>query len=181
MPQLVRLQSQTNSTPCMQVFYLETILYILFPFLRTASRDCTEGSSSWASAAFQVGGDVHYRTPSKSQALGKHKLSIFESVKTSKSKLRKTTSEYNDITRPPFADLVVRPTITFPADSSFDLTPPHFTDPRIDVFDSDIPFDMDRLSLESQDVIDLVSHDYLPGFISGLDDCSSLPELTDVG
>ncbi|XP_058207569.1 protein PHOTOPERIOD-INDEPENDENT EARLY FLOWERING 1 isoform X1 [Rhododendron vialii] len=148
---------------------------------RTASRDCTEGSLSWASAAFQVGGDVHYRTPSKSQALGKHKLSIFESVKTSKSKLRKTTSEYNDITRPPFADLVVRPTITFPADSSFDLTPPHFTDPRIDVFDSDIPFDMDRLSLESQDVIDLVSHDYLPGFISGLDDCSSLPELTDIG
>lgn len=71
--------------------------------------------------------------------------------------------------------------ITFPADSSFDLTPPHFIDPRIDVFDSDIPFDMDRLSLESQDVIDLVSHDYLPGFISGLDDCSSLPELTDIG
>ncbi|PSS13807.1 Protein PHOTOPERIOD-INDEPENDENT EARLY FLOWERING like [Actinidia chinensis var. chinensis] len=147
---------------------------------RTASRDCTESSSSWASSAFQTG-DVKYRTASKSQTLGKHKLSICEPVKPSKSKARKTALDLaSDIITPPIADL--QPMITLPINSimSFDLTPPVISDVGIDAFESSFPLDMDEYWLDSQG-FDLVPHDYVPGFISGLDDYSSLPKFTDIG
>ncbi|GFY99811.1 SNF2 domain-containing protein [Actinidia rufa] len=147
---------------------------------RMASRDCTESSSSWASSAFQTG-DVKYRTASKSQTLGKHKLSICEPVKPSKSKARKTALDLaSDIITPPIADL--QPMITLPINSimSFDLTPPVISDVGIDAFESSFPLDMDEYWLDSQG-FDLVPHDYVPGFISGLDDYSSLPKFTDIG
>ena len=62
----------------------------------------------------------------------------------------------------------------------FELTPPVISDVGIDAFENSFPFDMDEFWLNSQG-FDLVPHDYVHGFISGLDDYSSLPEFTDVG
>ncbi|KAA8546716.1 hypothetical protein F0562_003147 [Nyssa sinensis] len=144
---------------------------------RVASSASIEDCLGWALSAFPPG-DVKSRTSSKSQSLGKHKLSVSNSIKPSKSKMRKTIMESTEL-----ANSEVQPVLKVPSDSNlrFDLAPPIIPDVGIYDFDGSFPFDMDKeLSLESVS-LDGVPHNYVPGFISGLDDCSSLPEFTDIG
>uniref|UniRef100_A0A5B7AQU5 DNA helicase n=1 Tax=Davidia involucrata TaxID=16924 RepID=A0A5B7AQU5_DAVIN len=148
---------------------------------RAASSASIEDRMGWALSAFPTG-DIKSRTASKSQSLGKHKLSVSNLIKPSKSKMRKTTMESIDMHRM-IADPVVQPMLKVSGDSNlrFDLTPPIIGDVGIDDFGGSSPFDMDKdLSLELES-FDVVPHHYVPGFISGLDDCSSLPEFTDIG
>ncbi|XP_052172511.1 protein PHOTOPERIOD-INDEPENDENT EARLY FLOWERING 1 isoform X2 [Diospyros lotus] len=148
---------------------------------RNASIACSEGSLGWASSAFPTG-DGRYRMASKSQTLGKHKLSMCESVKPSKSKTRKTTIESNEM-HGLVADPAVQRKLTAPGTSSMRFDPlPVINDYGIDAFDSSSPCDINEISVPSEThTSDLVPHNYIPGFFSGLDDCSSLPDFMDIG
>ncbi|XP_059662554.1 protein PHOTOPERIOD-INDEPENDENT EARLY FLOWERING 1 isoform X2 [Cornus florida] len=147
---------------------------------RAASRACVEGCLGWASSAFSVG-DVKSRTTSKSLTLGKHKLSMSESTKPSKSKMRKTTLESSD-TPCLVTDLAAKPAMTVPNESNlrFDQTLP--TNPDVGIYDlnSSSLFDNDELTIET-DCSVLVPHHYVPDFISGLEECSLSPEFVDIG
>lgn len=156
---------------------------IHFPILllRDASRTSVEGCLAWASSAFSTG-DVKSRIPLKSQSLGKHKLPFSDSMKPVKSKVRKTITESSDahylIDDPVFQQMMM-----VPKDSNlrFDTTSSSIPDAGINDFESILTFDMDdhpTLDLGSSDV---VPHHYVPGLIAGLEDCSLLLEITDVG
>ncbi|CAK9140298.1 unnamed protein product [Ilex paraguariensis] len=149
--------------------------------LRAAAKASVEGCLGWASSAFQTG-DVKSRPPSKSQSLGKNKLPVSSSMKPSKSKMRKTAMEAS-YTHCPIADPVIQPMLIEPSDSNvrFNKAQPFIPEGWVDDFDCGSAFDMDdKLSLE-EEILDMVPHQYVPDFISGLDDCSLLPEFTDIG
>ena len=62
-----------------------------------------------------------------------------------------------------------------------DLTPVTNDCSWVDGVHSDFYSSMDKvLSLELEG-FDVVPHNYIPGFISGLDDCSVMPFYTDIG
>ncbi|KAJ7002447.1 hypothetical protein NC653_007808 [Populus alba x Populus x berolinensis] len=113
--------------------------------------------------------DFKLRLPSKMQSLGKHKLSVSESTKPLRSKMKKTLIEH--ISQP------------LPVLSSrdpnlrFDLPPIAIQDDKDEYSISSIE---KELSAE-MGTWDAVAHDYVLGFTSGLDDFSSLPEFTDIG
>ncbi|XP_055801077.1 protein PHOTOPERIOD-INDEPENDENT EARLY FLOWERING 1 isoform X1 [Solanum dulcamara] len=135
----------------------------------------SEGCLDWASLAFPIG-DAKSHTPLKLQFLGKHKPS--DSVKVSKSKSRKILTESSDVgwTK----DLVLPPMPSVSDDSC----------PRDDVglsflAESGNGFE-DRALLDLNPVFnagseDVLTHEYVPEFISGLDDWSVFPEFTDIG
>lgn len=148
---------------------------------RDASRTSVEGCLAWASSAFSTG-DVKSRIPLKSQSLGKHKLPLSDSMKPVKSKVRKIITESSDahylIDDPVFQQIMM-----VPKDSNlrFDMTSSSIPDAGINDFESILTFDMDdhpTLDLGSSDV---VPHHYVPGLIAGLEDCSLLLEITDIG
>ncbi|KAF2314573.1 hypothetical protein GH714_027718 [Hevea brasiliensis] len=149
-------------------------------FLRDAARACFEGSLGWASSAFPAN-DVKLRTASKPQSLGKHKLSVSDS-KPPRSKLKKTSErgEMHNL----FAEPALQPLLTVsPRDPNlrFDLAPAVIQDGwtndrdscSISFLDEELPGELGSF--------EAMPHDYVPGLISGLDDCSLLPEYTDIG
>ncbi|XP_012080821.1 protein PHOTOPERIOD-INDEPENDENT EARLY FLOWERING 1 isoform X2 [Jatropha curcas] len=142
-----------------------------------AAKACVEGSLGWASSAFPAN-DVKLRATSKPQTLGKHKLSVSDSVKPPRSKLKKT-SEFSEMHHL-FAEPVLQsPMMVSPRDPNlkFDLTPAFIQDNWMN--DTDCYLDKE-LSLEMGG-LELVPHTYVPDLISGLDDFSLLPEYTDIG
>lgn len=145
---------------------------------RAASRACLEDSFSWATLAFPVG-DAKSRTPLKVQSLGKHKLLASDSNKSSRSKLRKTATESGDtrnlaadpVLHPVFSDLCVKDDVASTSTAEIGMSDLGVTS-AFDV-NPELPMATDRS--------DMVAHDYVPGFISGLDDYLILPEFTDIG
>ena len=66
-------------------------------------------------------------------------------------------------------------------DLSFDLTQPIIPDVENDDVGRNFPPGTDmELSMETES-FEVVPHYYVPGLISGLDDCPLLPEYTDIG
>lgn len=111
--------------------------------------------------------------------LGKHKLPVSESIKPSRSKLKRTSKDQTD----PY---------TLASTEVFQILPLVPTDPslRFDDFSS-FPeaeilepdgtglVDMDEGAL--LDMSSLVSFNFEPDVTSGLDDLSKFPEFTDIG
>ncbi|GAB2295490.1 Pharynx and intestine in excess protein 1 [Dionaea muscipula] len=136
---------------------------------------------------------------SKPTLLGKHKQSTAETNKTSKSKIRKTAYESSE-TYPQFIEptLPGLPRVGF---SNLELLSDSFRSLIPDgggVLDSPLNgtlcgeegnfrfgtslFFLWFLDEESpSEVMSLIPHCYEPGLISGLDDCTLLPEYTDIG
>ncbi|MCE2055141.1 hypothetical protein HAX54_042057 [Datura stramonium] len=135
----------------------------------------SEGCLDWASLAFPIG-DAKSRTPLKSQCLGKHKPS--DSVKVSKSKSKKISTESSDVGLT--KDLVLLPMPSVSNDSC----------PTADVglsfvAESGNGFD-DRTLLDLSSEVNagiegVLRHEYVPDFVWGLDDWSVFPEFTDIG
>ncbi|KAJ6932168.1 hypothetical protein NC651_007780 [Populus alba x Populus x berolinensis] len=144
---------------------------------RDAARACVEGDLGWVSSTAPAN-DFKLRLPSKTQSLGKHKLSVSESTKPPRSKMKKTLIEHSQGNL--FAEPVSQP---LPVLSSrdpnlrFDLPPIAIQDDKDEYSISCIE---KELSAEME-TWDAVAHDYVLGFTSGLDDFSSLPEFTDIG
>nr|XP_024935444.2 protein PHOTOPERIOD-INDEPENDENT EARLY FLOWERING 1 isoform X3 [Ziziphus jujuba var. spinosa] len=153
--------------------------------VRSAAVACVEDSLGWASSVFPTN-DVRSRSASKSQFLGKHKLPMSELTRPSKSKLKKTSMELGEM-RNVMAERVFHPlpvAVPMDHDLRFDLNSPIGKDVQIDDLKSTSQSDIDKeFSLETEDFkgLEVVPHSYVPGLISGLDDCSSLPEYTDIG
>jgi hypothetical protein len=158
------------------------LLIVYFLLLRTSARACFEDSLGWASSVFPTN-DVRSRSASKLPLLGKHKLSISDSIKPSKSKFKRTSMEHGEM-----PDHTAEPLLgPLPAvalkDSNirFDLTQPLIPDVGIDNVEGILPSSIDMgLSMEMGS-FEVVPHDYVPGLISGLDDYPLLPEYTDIG
>ncbi|KAI5593489.1 hypothetical protein BDE02_03G017100 [Populus trichocarpa] len=144
---------------------------------RDAARACVEGDLGWVSSSAPAN-DFKLRLPSKTQSLGKHKLSVSESTKPPRSKMKKTLIEHSQGHL--FAEPVSQP---LPVLSSrdpnlrFDLPPIAIQDDKDEYSISCIE---KELSAE-MGTWDAVAHDYVLGFTSGLDDFLSLPEFTDIG
>ncbi|XVE90682.1 hypothetical protein DITRI_Ditri20bG0096500 [Diplodiscus trichospermus] len=148
---------------------------------REAARACFGGGQVWASSAFPAN-DSKSRSGSKSQSLGKHKLSVSDTIRP-KSKLKKASSEHGDIHNV-FAEQLFQPVATVaPNDPNLrcDLAMGTNDDSLADGLGSDFSSSMEKaLSLELEG-FDVVQHSYVPGLISGLDDCSTLPDYSDIG
>ncbi|KAM7467771.1 hypothetical protein LguiB_015333 [Lonicera macranthoides] len=171
--------STSSNMPIKESHNFRSSLHTAENRFRAASRTaCDEGCSSWASLAFPVH-DLKSRVPLKSQSAGKHKLPISDSTKSSKSKMRKITTGPID-PRCLISDPAFLTTLTGPTEDSnlrFDLTQCSIEEIGID----DSLFKMqDDLALETE-TFDRVPHDYIPDFISGLEECSLSPDFTDIG
>ncbi|KAB5574368.1 hypothetical protein DKX38_001562 [Salix brachista] len=138
---------------------------------RDAARACVEDSLGWVSSALPAN-DLKLCLASKTQSLGKHKLSVSESTKPPRSKTRKTSMEpsgHAELSMQPQSALSVRdPSLRF------DLPPAVIQD------DED-EYSMPWLEKELSAEMGISPHNYVPDLISGLDDYSLLPEYTDIG
>ncbi|KAK6941913.1 SNF2, N-terminal [Dillenia turbinata] len=144
---------------------------------RAASLACIEGSLGWASSAFPKG-DVKSRSASKLQLLGKHKLSTPESAKPSKTKSRKTAVEPIEIQDFTWEPVFHRMPAPDEVSLKFDMSPAITAAVGVDDFNHNRCFGLEDVETESSG---LFEHQYIPDLISGLDDCLSLPEYTDIG
>eukprot|EP00257_Ricinus_communis_P018634 XP_015577402.1 protein PHOTOPERIOD-INDEPENDENT EARLY FLOWERING 1 isoform X1 [Ricinus communis] len=149
---------------------------------RDAARACDEGGLGWASSAFPAN-DIKLRPGPKPQSLGKHKPSLPDTVKPPRSKLKRTL-EHGEIHQYLLAEPVFQsPHAVSPRDPNlkFDLTPAVLQDGWTnDTYGYSISCFDNELSLEIGS-LEAVPHNYVPDLISGLDDCSLLPEFTDIG
>ncbi|KAF5743891.1 protein PHOTOPERIOD-INDEPENDENT EARLY FLOWERING 1 isoform X2 [Tripterygium wilfordii] len=149
--------------------------------LRAASRACVEGSLDWASSAFAVN-DMKTRSASKSQTLGKHKLSTSESIKPPKSKLKKTLADHVEM-RQTFNEPAFPPMVTGGPNNSdllFDLAPAITYEDWTDDLDCDSPFGLNKLLSSELVPFESVPPQYVPGLTSGLDDHILNAEFTDI-
>lgn len=149
---------------------------------RAAARACVEDSVGWVSSVFPTN-DVRNRSASKLPSLGKHKLSFSDSMKPSKSRFKRSSMEHTEMPH-----LIAEPVLEpLPAaapkdpDLSFDLTQPIIPDVGIDVVGSNLTHGTDMEHSMEMESYEEVPHCYVPGLISGLDDCLLLPEYTDIG
>ncbi|XP_011046132.1 PREDICTED: protein PHOTOPERIOD-INDEPENDENT EARLY FLOWERING 1-like isoform X3 [Populus euphratica] len=131
-------------------------------------RDAARASSSVLPA-----NDLKLLLASKTQSLGKHKLSVSESTKPPRSKTRKTLLEQNE----GHAEPIMQPLSVRDPKLRFDLPPAVIQDDK-DEFS--ISCMEKELSVETG-ISEAVPHNYVPDLISGLDDYSLLPEYTDIG
>ncbi|KAK7278828.1 hypothetical protein RJT34_23866 [Clitoria ternatea] len=144
---------------------------------REAARACEEDSSGWASSAFPIS-DTRSRPGSRIQSSGKQKSSISESTKPSRSKSKRASVDPSEMHHRQ-------------AESSFQSIQP-LNDLRfdpmssitngvgIDGLDINFPFDLNGDSSMEVESFGVIPHDYVAGLISGLDDCTGLPEYTDI-
>lgn len=147
---------------------------------RAAATTCVGGGLGWASSAFPVN-DSKPRSGPKLQSLGKHKLSVFDTIRP-KSKLKKASMEHGDVHNL-FAEQVFQPVATTaPNDPNLgcDLISPN-DGSWADGVDDDFYSCMDKAISQDLEGFDVVPHIYFPGFYMGLDDCSMLPDYADIG
>lgn len=149
---------------------------------RTASgsrgEDCMAPISLFSSSV-----DVDSRMPLKSQSLGKHKLPISESVKSAKSKVRKTITESSDahcaVVDPIFRQIMVAPRDT---DSKYDMIGgSSCPDAGTTNYESSSTFDIEDFLTLDLASSEMSTHYYDPGLTSGLEDYSSFTDFTDIG
>ncbi|KAL3533921.1 hypothetical protein ACH5RR_007442 [Cinchona calisaya] len=144
---------------------------------RATARACLEDSLGWATLAFPTG-DAKSQAPVKLQSLGKHKPSAADSNKLSRSKLRKIAVESN-ATRSIAAD-PVHYTVSDLSDKH-DVASTSIAEFGVNDLGVSSPFNLNAELGMATEGSDMVAHDYIPGFISGLDDYLIMPEFTDVG
>ncbi|KAK4749887.1 hypothetical protein SAY87_027336 [Trapa incisa] len=165
---------------------LRSMKHVAESRFREASYACLEESLGWASSAFPAN-DAKSRTSGKPQVLGKRKLPLPDSVKHAKSKSRKTNTVSahieDSIYEPGAGDLFscFRPALSphgYP-NLKFDYVDPC----GAAVGDCEDSFNLvtDRVLPSQIETSESLPHDFIPGLLSGLDDCSSLPEYTDMG
>ncbi|PPS01632.1 hypothetical protein GOBAR_AA19014 [Gossypium barbadense] len=148
---------------------------------RAAAMAGVEGGQHWASAAFPAN-DSKTRSGSKLQSLGKHKLPASDTARP-KSKLKKASTEHSDVPNL-HAVRVFQPVSTIASKD-----PNLICDPTLVTNDgswtngvgSNFCSSMDEAFPSEVESLDIVPHNYTPGFISGLDDCSMLPDYTEIG
>lgn len=161
---------------------LEKVLQLLMKvILRASARACVEDSLGWASSVFPTN-EVKARSVSKLPSLGKHKLSISDSMKPSKAKFKKSSMEHSEIPH-----LISEPLLEpLPAAAlsdpfiRFDGSQPIILDVGIDDVGSNLSSVMDKELSMGMESLEAVPHHYVSGLISGLDDCPLLPEYTDI-
>lgn len=152
-------------------------------FLRESARACGEGSREWALSTFPAN-DIRLRTATKQQLLGKHKLTASESMKPPRSKLKKT-SEHGDVPQMLEPLFQSQPAVSYKDPGlkfDFELTPAFILDGLIN--DTDDCYSLSyfgKATSAEMGCLEDVSHSYDADLISGLDNCSSWPELTDIG
>ncbi|KAE8691249.1 Protein PHOTOPERIOD-INDEPENDENT EARLY FLOWERING 1 [Hibiscus syriacus] len=148
---------------------------------RAATMAGVEGGLHWASAAFPAN-DPKSRSGQKSQSLGKHKLPVSDTTR-SKSKLKKASMEHGDVSN-------LHAELVFQQACRIGLHNPNLrSDPTlvnndgswVDGVDSNFCSSMDEAFASELEGFDVIPHNYSRGFISGLDDCSILPDYTDIG
>nr|XP_011460706.1 PREDICTED: protein PHOTOPERIOD-INDEPENDENT EARLY FLOWERING 1 isoform X2 [Fragaria vesca subsp. vesca] len=142
---------------------------------RNATRACDEDNMGWASSTFPTY-DVRSRTMSKLPSSGKHKLVFSDPIRPSKSKFRKNAVEHSEM-RQIMAEQVFPPfSIAAPLNPSprFDLNLPVNEDTETDDLESNSHSQVVESSFEES--FGVLPHEYVPGLLSGLDDCSLLQE-----
>ncbi|WCJ28793.1 SNF2 domain-containing protein / helicase domain-containing protein [Euphorbia peplus] len=145
---------------------------------RDSAKACVEGSLGWASCTFPAN-DMKLRTAAKPQSLGKHKLSGSDSMKPPRSK-SKRTSELGEVPHmlgPAFQTLHMKD-----PNLKFEFTPALIEDALAnDSYDYYSVSCLDKETSSDTGCSEDVPHIYVPDLISGLDNCLSWPELTDIG
>ncbi|KAF9602898.1 hypothetical protein IFM89_032638 [Coptis chinensis] len=153
---------------------------------RVASNACFDGQSlDWASSAFSSGDFIRSRSVSKQQSLGKNKAPMSDPVKSSKIKLLRIGTQPSEEQHP-----ICK--LTFPSPKQLGPT------------DAIVKFDRSLLNglvlggtddkgsskhhermsegfMPDMDIFEAVPHHYDPDFICGLEDCTILPDFTDIG
>ncbi|CAH9068505.1 unnamed protein product [Cuscuta epithymum] len=174
-PRLIRLEILGLDSPPSKLHTAEDIY--LKPSQHTAEnrfRDtlkaCFEGCGDCPSLTFPAV-ESKPKTPSKPPTAGKNKLAHSESARTSKSKLKKAPVMHTD------------PRTAIGKDRSQIFQPTAALEVGIHHHDFENIFTLDMNDKDELDVecIDLVPHSYIPGLLSGLDDCSTFLEFTDIG
>lgn len=159
------------------IYHVELIYgYVLF---RNSTRACDEDTMGWASSTFPTY-DVRSRSVSKLPSSGKHKLVFSDPAKPSKSKFRKNAAEHGEI-RHIMAEQGFPPLPTAaPLNPSprFDLNIPINEDIGTDDLESNSHSHFDESSFEES--LGVLPHKYVPGLLTGLDDCSLSPEYNDI-
>lgn len=126
--------------------------------------------------------DAKSRGPLRPPTLGKHKLPVSDVIKPPRSKMKKTSSDLNEA-RHLFAEPVLQllsavssndPNLRF--EPTLAREQDHWTDNTYECPLSNVDGD---LPMETS--FQAVPHNYDPDLILGLDDCSLLPEYTDIG
>lgn len=156
--------------------------FLSFP--RDASRACAGDGLGWASLAFPTG-DAKARNPLKSQSLGKHKLTVSDSVKPSRAKVRKVAADSSNVHDSSIGAPVAQPFVTIPIDFSIDHNVTSTTIPGVGILElngtSSFDIGGELCTTSDTESSDMAPHEYIPGFISGLDDYVVFPEFTDGG
>ncbi|PRQ30525.1 putative DNA helicase chromatin remodeling SNF2 family [Rosa chinensis] len=146
---------------------------------RNATRACDEDTMGWASSTFPTY-DVRSRSVSKLPSSGKHKLVFSDPVRPSKSKFRKNAVEHGEM-RHFLAEHVFPPLpIAAPLNPSprFDLNLPVNED--IETGDMESTSHSQVVEPSFEESFGVLPHEYVPELLSGLDDCSLLPEYDDI-
>ncbi|XP_062112226.1 protein PHOTOPERIOD-INDEPENDENT EARLY FLOWERING 1 isoform X3 [Humulus lupulus] len=164
------------------VDHLRTSIHVAENRSRAATRACLEDRLGWASSAFPTN-DIRPRSAAKLPSLGKHKLPFPDLNKPSKSKFKKS-AENGELRHLPGEQNILQPlpTMASPIDLNlFSPSSPLSTDIQIDDLEINSLTDMDKLTPLEEDGFETVEHNYVPDFITGLDDCTLFPEFTDIG
>ncbi|XP_050371450.1 protein PHOTOPERIOD-INDEPENDENT EARLY FLOWERING 1 isoform X2 [Argentina anserina] len=142
---------------------------------RNATRACDEDNMGWASSTFPTY-DVRSRSVSKLPSSGKHKLVFSDPVKPSKSKFRKNAVEHGEMHQFMAEQVLPHFPIAAPLHPSprFDLNLPVNEDIETDDLESISHSQVAESSFEES--FGVLPHKYVPGLLSGLGDCSLLPE-----
>ncbi|KAG7581718.1 Myb-like domain [Arabidopsis suecica] len=129
---------------------------------RNSANACIEDSFGWASNTFPAN-DLKSRTGTKTQSLGKHKLSASDSAsaKSTKSKHRKLLAEQLEVAW-------VRPN---DPNLKFDFTPADREDEEHEEEEKAVSEEIEMISC---------SQWYDPFFTSGLDDCSLASDISEI-
>lgn len=126
--------------------------------------------------------DLRSRPGSKIQTSGKHKSSISDSMKPSKSKFKRNSVDTSEIFRQQVGPLFQSMPSLPAKDLRIDLNSLATEETVAYDMDCSLPFDLneEKNSLETEN-LDMVSHEFVSGLMSGLDDYSEFSESTDIG
>ncbi|KAH6818225.1 SNF2 domain-containing protein / helicase domain-containing protein [Perilla frutescens var. frutescens] len=145
---------------------------------RTASADNVDSCFGGESQGLTMSGNRSWNL--QLPYLGKHKLPVSESVKPSKTKLRRTSKDQTDprnlTSTEVFPNLPLMPT---DLSLRLDDLSSSFSEAGILEFDYNTLLDVDEGA--PLDMSGLVSFNSEPDLTSGLDDFSKFPEFTDIG
>lgn len=113
------------------------------------------------------------KSASKSVSLGKNKLSMSDFTRSSKIKSKKLRVDLEEM-NPMIIEPQIQPLLT--------ETP---NDPNVMFDQTDLPvanIEMNDFNCSiEEEAHELIPHNFNPKFISGLEDCSLLPEYIDIG